>query len=60
MAGRDFKTNPLIEAKDVPTGAGAHKGPGSVFGPADDTIRALQQRDWPATMRLESIWRWRV
>jgi intracellular sulfur oxidation DsrE/DsrF family protein len=44
MAGRDFKTNTLIEAKDAPTETAAHEEPKSVFGPAGNTIPALQQR----------------
>jgi hypothetical protein len=44
MAGGDFKTNTLIEAKEVPTDTAAHEDPNSVFGPAGNTIPALQQR----------------
>jgi hypothetical protein len=36
MAGCDFKTNALIEAKEVPTDTAAHEDPNSVFGPAGD------------------------
>ena len=34
MAGGSFKTNTLIEAKNVPTDTAAHEDPNSVFGPA--------------------------
>jgi intracellular sulfur oxidation DsrE/DsrF family protein len=44
MAGHDFKTNTLIEAKHVPTETAAHEDPKSVFGAAGNTIPALQQR----------------
>jgi intracellular sulfur oxidation DsrE/DsrF family protein len=44
MAGADFKTNTLMHPKDVPTNIAAHEDPKSVFGPAGDTIPALQQR----------------
>src|SRR5258708_34231201 len=44
MAGHDFKANPLIAPKDVPTNPAAHEEPKSVFGPAGNTIPALQQR----------------
>ena len=44
MAGGDFKANTLIEAKHVPTDTAAHEDPKSVFGPAGNTIPALQQR----------------
>lgn len=44
MAGPHFKTNTLIEAKNVPSHTAAHEDPNSLFGPAGDTIPALQQR----------------
>jgi hypothetical protein len=44
ITGRDFKTNTLIDAKDVPTDTAAHENPNSVFGAAGNTIPALQQR----------------
>jgi hypothetical protein len=34
MAGGDFKTNTLIQAKHVPTDNAAHEDPKSVFGPS--------------------------
>ena len=42
MAGHDFKTNTLIDAKEVPTAA--HEDPKSAFGPAGNAIPTLQQR----------------
>ena len=44
MAGHDFKSNTLVDAKDVPTSTAAHEDPTSVFGPTGNTIPALQQR----------------
>src|SRR5260370_19467124 len=44
MAGGDFKTNTLMDAKQVPTDTAAHEDPKSVFVPAANTIPALQQR----------------
>jgi hypothetical protein len=44
MAGAGFKTNTLMDRKDVPTAIAAHEDPKSVFGPAGNTIPALQQR----------------
>src|SRR5258708_18632889 len=44
MAGHDLKTNTLIDPKDVPTDTAAHEDPKSVFGPAGNTVPALQQR----------------
>jgi hypothetical protein len=44
IAGGDFKTNTLIEVKDVPSEMAAHEDPNSVFGPAGNTIPTLQRR----------------
>jgi intracellular sulfur oxidation DsrE/DsrF family protein len=44
MAGRDFKTNTLIDAKEVSTNTAAHEDPNSVFGAPGNTVPALQQR----------------
>jgi len=51
-----FKTNTLIEAKDVPTDTAAHEDPNSVFGPAGDTIPALQQRGVVFMACHNAIW----
>ncbi len=56
MAGADFKTNTLIEAKQVPTDTAAHEDPKSVFGPAGNTIPALQQRGVVFMACHNAIW----
>jgi hypothetical protein len=56
MAGPHFKTNTLVEAKDVPTDTAAHEDPNSVFGPAGDTIPALQQRGVVFMACHNAIW----
>jgi hypothetical protein len=56
MAGPPFKTNTLIEAKDVPTDTAAHEDPNSVFGPAGNTIPALQQRGVVFMACHNAIW----
>ena len=56
MAGRDFQTNTLIDAKDVPTDTAAHEDPNSVFGAAGDTIPALQQRGVVFMACHNAIW----
>jgi hypothetical protein len=56
MAGPHFKTNTLVEAKDVPTDTAAHEDPNSVFGPAGDTIPALQQRGVVFMACHDAIW----
>jgi intracellular sulfur oxidation DsrE/DsrF family protein len=56
MAGPHFKTNTLIEAKDVPTDTAAHEDPNGVFGPAGDTIPALQQRGVVFMACHNAIW----
>jgi hypothetical protein len=44
IAGGDFKTNTLVEVKDVPSEIATHEDPNSVFGPPGNTIPALQRR----------------
>jgi hypothetical protein len=56
MAGPHFKTNALIEAKDVPTETAAHEDPNSVFGPAGNTIPALQERGVVFMACHNAIW----
>src|ERR1700730_4379053 len=56
MAGGDFKTNTLIEAKHVPTSTAAHEDPKSVFGLAGNTIPALQQRGVVFMACHNAIW----
>jgi intracellular sulfur oxidation DsrE/DsrF family protein len=56
MAGHDFKTNTLIDPKDVPTNTAAHEDPKSVFGPGGNTIPALQQRGVVFMACHNAIW----
>jgi hypothetical protein len=56
MAGHDLKTNTLIDPKDVPTDTAAHEDPKSVFGPAGNTIPALQQRGVAFMACHNAIW----
>jgi len=56
MAGPHFKTNALIEAKDVPTETAAHEDPNSVFSPAGNTIPALQERGVVFMACHNAIW----
>jgi hypothetical protein len=56
MAGPHFKTNTLVEEKDVPTDTAAHEDPNSVFGPAGNTIPALQQRGVAFMACHNAIW----
>ena len=56
MAGADFKTNTLIEAKHLPIDIAAHEDPKSVFGPAGNTIPALQQRGVVFMACHNAIW----
>jgi hypothetical protein len=44
MAGDNFRTNRLIEEKDVRTDKAAHEDSNSMFGPAGNTVPILQQR----------------
>jgi hypothetical protein len=56
IAGGDFKTNTLIEAKDVPSEIAAHEDPKSVFGSAGNTIPALQRRGVVFLACHNAIW----
>jgi intracellular sulfur oxidation DsrE/DsrF family protein len=56
MAGHDFKTNTLIDAKEVPTDTAWHEDPNSVFGAAGNTIPALQQRGVAFLACHNTIW----
>jgi hypothetical protein len=56
MAGPHFKTNTLIEAKNVPSDTAVHEDPNSLFGPAGDTIPALQQRGVVFMACHNAIW----
>ena len=56
MAGGDFKTNTLMDAKDVPTDTAAHEDPNSVFGAAGNTVPALQQRGVVFMACHNAIW----
>ena len=56
MAGRDSKTNTLIDTKDLPTDMAAHEDPNSVFGAAGNTIPALQQRGVVFLACHNTIW----
>jgi intracellular sulfur oxidation DsrE/DsrF family protein len=56
VAGPHFKTNTLIEAKEVSTNTRVHEDPNSVFGPAGDTIPALQQRGVVFMACHNAIW----
>jgi hypothetical protein len=44
LAGPQFKTNTLIVPKPAPAAFSDYEDPNSVFGPAGDTIPALQER----------------
>ncbi len=64
MAGGDFKTNTLMDAKDVPTDTAAHEDPNSVFGAAGNTIPPCSSAawcSWPVTTQSgntpRSCWR---
>jgi hypothetical protein len=56
IAGGEFKTNTLIEVKDVPTEIAVHEDPNSVFGPAGNTIPALQRRGVVFLACHNAIW----
>ena len=56
MAGGDFKTNTLIDAKDLPSSVAAHEDPDSVFGAAGNIIPALQQRGVVFMACHNAIW----
>ena len=56
FAGEKFKTNTLIDAKEVSTNTAAHEDPNSVFGAAGNTIPALQQRGVVFLACHNTIW----
>jgi intracellular sulfur oxidation DsrE/DsrF family protein len=56
MAGHDFKTNTLIDQKDVPINTAAHEDPDSLFGDAGDNIPGLQQRGVVFMACHNAIW----
>ena len=56
IAGGDFKTNTLIEVKQLPSEIAAHEDPKSVFGPAGNTIPALQRRGVAFLACHNAIW----
>jgi hypothetical protein len=56
MAGDSLKINTLTEAKQVPADTAAHEDPNSVFGPAGNTIPALQQRGVVFMACHNAIW----
>jgi hypothetical protein len=56
IAGGDFKTNTLVEVKDVPSEIAAHEDPNSVFGLAGNTIPALQRRGVVFLACHNAIW----
>ena len=56
MAGRDFKTNTMIDAKELPTNSAAHENPNSVFGAPGNTIPDLQQRGVVFMACHNAIW----
>ena len=56
IAGGNFKTNTLAEVKDVPNGLAAHEDPNSGFGPAGNTIPALQRRGVVFLACHNAIW----
>jgi hypothetical protein len=56
MAGGDFKTNTMIVPKDVPSALSDYEDPKSVFGPAGNTIPALQSRGVVFMACHNAIW----
>jgi hypothetical protein len=56
IAGAGFKTNILAEVKDVPNEIAAHEDPNSGFGPAGNTIPALQRRGVVFLACHNAIW----
>jgi hypothetical protein len=56
IAGGGFKTNTLVEVKDVPNNMAAHEDPNSGFGPAGSTIPALQRRGVVFLACHNAIW----
>jgi hypothetical protein len=56
MAGSDFKTNTLVVRKSGPSQLSDFEDPKSVFGPAGDTIPALQSRGVVFLACHNAIW----
>jgi intracellular sulfur oxidation DsrE/DsrF family protein len=56
LAGEGFKTNTLIVPKHVPSSLSDFEDPKSVFGPAGDTIPALQSRGVVFLACHNAIW----
>jgi hypothetical protein len=56
IVGGGFKTNTLVEVKNVPNETAAHEDPNSVFGPAGSTIPALQRRGVVFLACHNAIW----
>jgi hypothetical protein len=56
LVGPKFKTNTLIVAKPMPTAFSNEEDPKSVFGPAGDTIPALQERGVVFLACHNAIW----
>jgi len=56
MAGGDFKTNTLVIRKAVPSELSNFENPKSVFGPAGNTIPALQSRGVVFMACHNAIW----
>jgi len=56
IADGDFKTNTLVEEKDVSSEIAAHEDPNSVFGPPGNTIPALQRRGVVFLACHNAIW----
>jgi intracellular sulfur oxidation DsrE/DsrF family protein len=56
VAGPKFKTNTLIVSEPAPATFSDYENPGSVFGPAGDTIPALQERGVVFLACHNAIW----
>jgi hypothetical protein len=56
MAGGNFKTNTLIEARELRADNAAHEDSNSVFGPAGNSIPVLQQRGVVFMACHNAIW----
>jgi intracellular sulfur oxidation DsrE/DsrF family protein len=56
LAGADFKTNTLIVPKPAPDAFAQSEDPKSVFGPAGNTIPALQERGVVLLACHNAIW----
>jgi intracellular sulfur oxidation DsrE/DsrF family protein len=56
VAGEKFKTNTLIVAQPASSAPSAYEDPSSLFGPAGDTIPALQSRGVVFLACHNAIW----